>query len=237
MICDNETGQCLITPGADTKGALPEREKNSLVTVHYVGDPMCSWCWGIANSVRSLAQLCQQRGFQFVLTNGGLRAGGGDKWNAAFRNFLRHEWQQINLVTGQPFSYSLLELEFFNYDTEPACRAVVSASLIRPESKLHFFHETQKKFYTESADPKLPGFYQSICEESGIDFADFKKVFESKAALLETYNEFRQARAYGVNAFPSILVEKSGVMQKVITGYSSEEEILRQVLEAQARKN
>ncbi len=171
----------------------------------------------------------------FVLTNGGLRAGGGDEWNAAFRQFLKNEWHHINNVTGQPFSYALLDLDDFNYDTEPACRAVVSAYLIRPEVKLQFFHETQKKFYTESADPKDTNFYQSVCHKTGIDYAEFREIFTSDLSANETCKEFRIVREYGVNSFPTILIEKNAVIKKLVSGYIDEQSLIEMVTEAEAK--
>lgn len=233
MICDNETGQCTISSIALTRDLLLPQQDKATVTVHYVGDPMCSWCWGISEPLKALEIFCREREFQFVLTNGGLRAGGVDEWNTAFKQFLQNEWQHINKVTGQPFSYALLDLHDFNYDTEPACRAVVSASLIQPEVKLKFFRETQKKFYTESADPTKTEFYQSICQKTNIDYADFKKMFTSDISANETRKEFRLVRAFGVNSFPTILIEKGGVIKKIVSGYSNEQNLLKLVAEAE----
>ncbi|MEI7191382.1 DsbA family protein [Pectobacterium brasiliense] len=231
MLCDNETGQCLI----DTKKELspiPERQtEKKAVVIHYVGDPMCSWCWGISQSVSRIEAFCNDHQYQFTLTNGGLRAGGGDEWNASFKNFLRREWEHISLQTGQPFSYALLDAEYFNYDTEPACRAVVSAGLIEKDTKIAFFRETQRKFYTQSEDPKKIEFYESICLTTGINFDDFKKVFTSKFAIAETINEFYRARHFGVNAFPTILIEKDSVIKKIASGYVGEKEITTILIE------
>lgn len=235
MICDNKTGQCIVPPAMNTATAPAARTTGHAVAVHYVGDPMCSWCWGVASAIKALEAWCQAHGFRFVVTAGGLRAGGGDEWNSAFRRFLRDEWKHIHNVTGQPFSYALLERDAFDYDTEPACRAVVSASLIRPEAKLTFFHATQSKFYTESGDPKEVDFYQSVCEKTAIPFTDFKTVFESERAALETTAEFTRARQLGVSAFPSFLVEKSGVIRNVACGYINEHDIIERVSQAEAQ--
>ena len=51
----------------------------------------------------------------------------GRRMGPEFREFLRREWTHIAKVTGQPFGFSLLSAKHFDYDTEPACRAVVVA--------------------------------------------------------------------------------------------------------------
>ncbi|MCA6971893.1 DsbA family protein [Pectobacterium carotovorum] len=225
MLCDNETGQCLIDTKKELSPIQDGQTEKEAVIVHYVGDPMCSWCWGISQSVSRIAAFCHDNHYQFTLTNGGLRAGGGDEWNTSFKNFLRREWEHISSKTGQSFSYALLDAEYFNYDTEPACRAVVSAELIAKDTKIEFFRETQRKFYTQSEDPKKIEFYESICLTTGIDFDDFKNVFTSKFAITETISEFYRARHFGVNAFPTILIEKDSMIKKIASGYVSEKEI------------
>ena len=237
MLCDNESGQCLIPATTEMNSPALSGNESDATTIHYIGDPMCSWCWGLSNSVSALEAFARENGYRFVLTNGGLRAGGGDPWNAAFKAFLRQEWEHISNVTGQHISCSLLEREYFNYDTEPACRAVVSAAMINPDVKLTFFRAVQKKFYTASADPKDISFYENICAETGINFIEFADVFNSRLSQLETQAEFTRTRQFGVNAFPSILVEKSGVLQKALSGYVNEKDIITKVLEAESRIN
>ena len=88
MICDAVAGACLI-PSAD-KGK-PNAIDLAGATLHYVGDPMCSWCWGMSPVMAETARWCRAEGLGFRIVMGGLRAGGGGEWNTAFRSFLRRE--------------------------------------------------------------------------------------------------------------------------------------------------
>lgn len=87
MQCDPTTGSCLLPD--EPSDAQRQPTTPSDVVIRYVGDPMCSWCWGISPVVKKLAEYCEQHGLSFVMTMGGLRAGGGDAWNSAFKDFLR----------------------------------------------------------------------------------------------------------------------------------------------------
>lgn len=237
MNCDNEKGLCNISPiTSKDRTSISSLTRNSFV-VHYIGDPMCSWCWGISDVIIAVERYCRKQGFKFVITPGGLRAGGGDEWNENFKNFLRNEWSHINKVTGKPFNYSLLTLDRFSYDTEPACRAVVTASIINTDSKLNFFHEIQKKFYTESADPTELDFYKSICNKLNIDFTVFKEVFNSNLSTYETFAEFNLVRKLGVNSFPTILVEKKGKIHKIFSGYISEQDLINKISKIELQLN
>lgn len=228
--CDLETGLCQVAGAAPPPGS-PARQALDGIAVHYVGDPMCSWCWGISPAVQGLQADCRARGIGFSITLGGLRAGGGDAWNAAFRDFLRREWTHIAQVTGQSFGMTLLERPHFDYDTEPACRAIVAArSLARdaglPETtELAFFSAVQRHFYVDGADPGQVDFYRGICEGAGIAFDAFAAAFSAPATVRRTSEEFVRCRQWGVSAFPTVLVEVHGRMVEIGRGYATPQQL------------
>ena len=126
MICDNETGQCIITPAVDGFSPGPARIEDGSITVHYVGDPMCSWCWGFAPVVQALAEQAAAAGVPLKLVVGGLRRERAAMEPSARVRILSH-WQAVNASTGQLFNFQDALPESFVYDTEPACRALVTA--------------------------------------------------------------------------------------------------------------
>jgi putative protein-disulfide isomerase len=187
MKCDRVTGVCQL-PELDQPADTAASAARPGWAVRYIGDPMCSWCWGISPTVGAVEAFCTAQGIGFSITMGGLRAGGGDPWNATFKDFLRNEWRHIAQATGQPFGYSLLEAPHFDYDTEPACRAVATFKLLQARSPLPsstaltFFSAVQRKFYVEGQDPKVVDFYASICASLALDFEEFRAVFDSPEA-------------------------------------------------------
>lgn len=233
MQCDPITGSCLLPDESSTTQRQPSA--SSSVVIRYVGDPMCSWCWGISPVVKQLAEFCDRRGLSFVMTMGGLRAGGGDPWNPAFKTFLSQEWNHIQATTGQPFGFSLLEQAQFNYDTEPACRAIVTASLLLaarglPSSAaLAFLAATQYKFYVHGQDPKTEAFYRDICEQVGLPFGEFCQTFTSQRAREAVDQDFARCRQWGVRSFPTLLLEHRGEISLLATGYVNTETLLNRL--------
>ena len=226
LSCDAKTGLCILPESAD-KSSSQTHETIAKPTVRYIGDPMCSWCWGISPTLKELASYCDSHNINFTVHVGGLRPGGGDEWNPQFKAFLRDEWETIHQRTGQPFGFSLLDKAEFNYDTEPACRAVVAMTLLlknRPNSSqavLAFFSGIQKQFYVDGADPKQPEFYRALCAEAGVIYEEFLKVFQSANAKTATIQEFERCRSWGVRGFPSILLEVNGQMTLLASGYTT----------------
>ncbi len=175
--CDSTTGIC--SPG-EAAGATSDRAvAEDRETVVYSGDPMCSWCWGMAPTLHRFQRCCEDVGIPFRVLVGGLRPGGGDPWNRQFREFLGHHWQEVASRTGQPFDHRLLERDSFEYDTEPACRAVVAARPLIEGTELPFFSAIQRKFYVDGEDPKEREFYGSICEQHGLEYDAFAQRFDS----------------------------------------------------------
>lgn len=225
MRCDPVTGACIIEPLPEarelTPAPTPERE------IIYVGDPMCSWCWGMSPALKALEAEGRRRGLPFRVVVGGLRAGGGERWDDRFRNFLREHWEEIGERTGQPFSMKLLELESFDYDTEPGCRAVVVArDLLQPSEVYEFFAAVQEKFYAQGEDPKPVDFYRDLSARFGIDFETFRERFESDEARAKTGDEFRLVRSWGVRSFPTVLLREGADLRPLALGAASAEQMI-----------
>ena len=156
---------------------------------------------------------------------GGLRAGGGDEWNTDFKNFLKHHWEEVAQRSGQPFGYTLFKKDSFNYDTEPACRAIVTVQNIAPEKALTFYELVQHTFYVKNKDPKEVSFYEAICKSLSIEFDQFSQKFSSPEMIAATQKDFIQSRNLGVSGFPSVIYRKKDQMQFIARGYSTFEQM------------
>ncbi|NHB59428.1 hypothetical protein G9F32_15625 [Acinetobacter sp. 194] len=222
MNCDLETGTCSVPELDNDQKAVNNDESD--ISLVYIGDPMCSWCWGASKTIKQAREYAIQNGIGFSVITGGLRPGGGDAWTEDFKNFLRREWRNIENITQQPFTEKLLEREHFNYDTEPPARAVHIARYLwqgkdlNDEKLLSFFSAIQYKFYVDGEDPNEIEFYRSICEKFEIDFDLFAKNFSSSEMQKATYEEFQLNRSWGVRGFPSFAIRKGNNVEVIGSG-------------------
>ena len=126
MNCDPATGSCRIP---DAAPILPRGEagpwRRSHAQVHR--RPHVLLVLGYFLHARRTRTVLRTEGYRLHPHHGRPARGRGRRMGPEFREFLRREWTHIAKVTGQPFGFSLLSAKHFDYDTEPACRAVVVA--------------------------------------------------------------------------------------------------------------
>lgn len=189
--------------------------KNKLM---YFGDPMCSWCYGIANDIDKLKE--EFTDFDFELIMGGLRPGGGDEWTEDYRNMLKSHWGHVHDASGQPFDYSFFDRDDFNYDTEPAARAVRVVRDIAPGKEWSFYKEVQRAFYAKSQDVTGLEVLKQVCKEQEIDVVQFESLFRSEGYKRLVYQDFIRSQQLGVRGFPCIVLKKGEEYFAVSQGYS-----------------
>lgn len=206
------------------------------ISFHYIADPMCSQCYGITPLMEQVAAFCEANSVDFNLTMGGLRAGGGVSWDEGFKGFLSQEWTEINQLTGMPFDFSFFDLPDFNYDTEPACRAVVAAQIMfakngeRPTRVLDFFKAAQEQFYAHKNDLKEIESYRAVCEKTGINFESFSALFSDEQTIKATLQQFVQARIWEADDFPILMLNIAGNQIRLARGFTQSKSILENLL-------
>ena len=184
----------------------------------YVMDPMCSWCWGFAPVLESLAEQAAAAGVPLQLVVGGLRRDRIAVDAAARVRYLGY-WQAVNASTGQLFNFEAGLPEGFVYDTEPACRALVTARQLDPESALPLAKLIQQAFYTEGVDVTQAGELVRLAEQAGIPRIVFAEAFDSPAAHAATAADFAWVQDLGIAGFPTLLAERDGQLALLTNGY------------------
>lgn len=189
----------------------------------FILDPMCSWCWGFHPVIETLRKE-HSKHYTFSLVMGGLRTSGQMAWDAQSKAYLKSAWDAVAQTTQQSFNPKLLNLTHFDYNTYPACKAVITIrELYGVDAAFTYFESIQKAFYTEGADITILEILTHYVIQDKVAFIRF---YQSDRAELLMQHDFSKARSMGANAFPStVKIDEDGHMI-CVNGYKSLEDIL-----------
>jgi putative protein-disulfide isomerase len=207
--------------------------ENSLV---YVGDPMCSWCYGFGVPLQQLLE--QLPGVPLAVVLGGLRAYNQEVMPDALKSTLHHHWSEVTKRSGKPFGTGQFDREGYIYDTEPACRAVVTIRTHAAEHTLAMYHAVQHAFYAMGRDITQTSVLADVWNEliesqilGDIKFSRsaFIEAFESDTIKTQTRNDFAMVQQWGIRGFPALIAVVNGEAQLVANGYMEADEMLQRV--------
>ena len=192
---------------------------SSLPTLLYFADPMCSWCWGFAPVIAEVATRYRDA-LSIHCVMGGLRAGNTLPTERAFREEILHHWRAVRAQSGQSFSFEGALPHGLIYDTEPACRAVVTMMQLNEPGTLDFLHDLQRAFYVEQRDVTRADVLTAIAETGHVAAGAFRAAFDSAAMHERTRAHFRLTREFGVRGFPTIMMLDTRGTELLTSGYA-----------------
>jgi putative protein-disulfide isomerase len=211
--------------------------ENSLV---YVGDPMCSWCYGFGVPLKELLEQLPSVPLAVVL--GGLRAYNKEVMPTDLKNTLHHHWGEVTKRSGKPFGTGQFDREGYIYDTEPACRAVVTIRTFAAEHTLAMYHAVQHAFYAEGRDITQAAVLADVWQAVENELIDskilgdarfskdaFLEAFDSESIKVQTRNDFAMVQQWGIRGFPALIAIVNGEAQLVANGYMEADEMLERV--------
>ena len=188
----------------------------------YVADPLCSWCYGFAPVMDKLAAHFAGR-LPVRVVMGGLRAGNTKPMRAEDKAYIRDAWTRVAAASGQSFDHAFFERDGFVYDTEPACRAVVTArawGAAAAATPLAMKAHISTAFYAHNRDVTDTGVIVAVAEQAGFDGAEFRRRFTSEEIRNATFRDFLIAQEMGVRGFPMLAAgSESGGYALVTNGF------------------
>jgi putative protein-disulfide isomerase len=199
------------------------RKSCPMTTLIYIADPMCAWSYGFGPELSTLLQGLPEARFEIVM--GGLRPYSRDSLSAEFKQSLLEEWQQIAAATGLPFSYEILDDGNFVYNTEPACRAVVTARRLMPQGAVNVFYALQHAFYAEGQNitrgEVLARIASTTLTQLGLPITPegFYQIWCEAASIEATLDDFTRSQGWGVTGFPTLVMTLREHLQLVTAGY------------------
>jgi putative protein-disulfide isomerase len=194
----------------------------------YVADPMCSWCYGFGPELSAFLKTLPD--VQLDIVVGGLRPYNKKVLDLDLKTTLLLHWERVAEASGLPFNQDALDGAGFIYDSEPACRALVTARLLWPDvpplANLGLCRAIQHAFYAQGLNVTqgevLAQVMVAALAEAGFatDAAQFLALWQSETALEETRRDFEQTQRWGIRGFPALVLAKEDTLVMMATGYT-----------------
>lgn len=201
----------------------------------YIGDPMCSWCYGFGKEMTALQARYANLPLRIVV--GGIRAGATDVLDDAGKRFRLQHWSRVEKASGLVFNRdAFMAREGFVYDTEPVCRAMVAVRRLVPDADLlAAFRALQHAFYVDGLDTTDGEVLAAVASQAlarqgrDTDAAAILDAWRSDAIIEETAADFRMARQWGVSSFPTLVLHDGNNLYQVAAGYTSVDNVAMQL--------
>lgn len=176
------------------------------LAVHYVMDPMCSWCYAFATPWRALsAQFDEGIDVHYVM--GGLAPDNDEPMPASMRRAIADTWHRIESATGARFNHEFWQSNTPRRSTYPACRAVIAAGFLAGDGRSRMAEAVQRAYYLEARNPSLDDVLIQAAASAGFDRDEFAAEFKGQRVREAFDEDLDQTRRFGVGGFPAVIAE------------------------------
>ena len=193
--------------------------------LHYVADPMCSWCFGFEPELERLGRELPSE-CELSLVMGGLAPDSETPMPEETRSYIQRQWRAVTERTGVTFNWDFWERCEPRRSTYPACRAVLAAGRLESGGGWRMFRAIQRAYYREARNPSLASTLVELAEELGIDAERFASDLVSDEIQERLERDFVERARLGAAGFPSLFLEDERGVHGLMRGHARADEIL-----------
>ncbi len=191
-------------------------EVNQEFKLLYSMDPMCSWCYAFE---KPLTELVQKHQLTIEWHLGGLAKDTDQPMPMEMRNRISGYWKIIEDKTGLYFNYDFWTKNTPRRSTFNACRAVLAASELKPNSEKEMVTAIQKAYYQRAMNPSDIEILVQLAEEIGIGKEVFENLIRSEKLDKKFQDQMTFARELAREGYPSLYLNRNEKMAVVSLGY------------------
>ena len=199
------------------------------ITLYYIHDPMCSWCWAFRPVWRQLQQqLPQSVAVKYLL--GGLAPDSDVAMPLSLQQEIQRHWHTIQKrVPGTMFNFDFWSQCQPRRSTFPACRAVIAVKQQDTCKEDAMIHAIQKSYYLEARNPSDNNVLIDLAQQLALDVDQFRFDLNAEQTESQLLQEIRVGQSLGAYGFPSLVLQKGGMSHSISVDYNHVEAMLRQI--------
>lgn len=184
------------------------------ITLTYLFDPLCGWCYGASPMVQ---QLGQHAGIQLTLAPTGMFAGAGRTMDAAFAAYAWSNDQRIQTLTGQSFTEAyrqqVLGRHGSAFDSATATLALTAVSLTHAPAEFNALKHLQEARYQQGRDTCNPALVADVLREIGQGAAADRLLANDAVLHQVNQNRLRKSQqlmhSLGAQGVPALVIHEA----------------------------
>lgn len=202
--------------------------------LYYVHDPMCSWCWGFANTWSSVQKELPE-GVEVKRLLGGLAPDSDEPMPDTMRRYLQQTWQRIQqTIPGTEFNFAFWSDNTPRRSTFPACRAVIAAREQSASADVLMTRAIQEAYYLQARNPSDDATLIDLAGDLGLDQQRFASQLNATETQSMLDREMAFGRSIGCDSFPSLLLEVDGRRHPIPVNYQDAHAVTTAIKQAMA---
>lgn len=202
-----------------------ESQKN----LYYIHDPMCSWCYAFAPSLKKIT-LALQNQIQIQSLVGGLAVDSDQPMTEQTKRHVKEAWTRIEAeVPGTSFNFDFWEQCQPRRSTYPACRAVILARQSSTEHEKAMIDAIQQAYYQQAKNPSDDNLLCDLASEIGLNTAQFSNQLNSVETRELLAQELQLVRQLGVTCFPSMVLQNNQSTLLIPLSYTEPDTVITHI--------
>jgi len=200
-----------------------------VITLFYVHDPMCSWCYAFDFSLTAF----QKKLPDFIRIKkiiGGLAPDTTQPMPIELQQNIQQTWRRIEQTCpNMLFNYDFWTINIPVRSTYPACRAILAARQQGADFEDKMIGAIQTAYYQKAKNPSLTSTLVQCALEVGLAVDKFANDLTSDEIEEELQNEIATARSLSVISYPSLLLKHAGRLFPISIDYLDHETMVREI--------
>ena len=198
--------------------------------LHYLHDPMCSWCWGFKPTWNIVTKQLKGK-IQIISLLGGLAPDSDEDMPLQVQDYVQSNWRRIEeKIPGTKFNYDFWTKCKPRRSTYPACRAVISARFQNPDCETSMISAIQKCYYLDAQNPSDEHVLVTLAEELGLDANKFLLDLRSEKVSKMLLAEISLAKTKGMSRMPSLSLQNGGELKAITIDFLDPDYIIAQII-------
>lgn len=199
--------------------------------LYYAHDPMCSWCWGFARTLRAL-ETGLPDGVDLRRLLGGLAVDTGETMPDDMQERIRSTWQRIReTIPGTEFNFDFWTHCVPRRSTWASCRAVIAARLQDEAFDKAMTTAIQRAYYTQARNPSDSVVLVALAGELGLNTQRFSDDLDSDATRAMLQAEMERCEALRIHSFPALVLVSGAAQWHIPVDYHDSAPMLELITE------